>query len=88
MYHIICCVLQELSARAVDARLRRLCERKARSQKCAVPDWLHDEWSCPDKRDVLRLSLVEALKCCGIKNDGETRKLVKAGHLRCFLRPM
>ena len=71
--------LQELSTRAVDARLRRLCERKLRSGKCGVPDWVHDEWRQLDRREILHLSLVEAIKAHGKASDAATRRLVKAG---------
>ena len=72
---------QELSARAVDARLRRFCEKKVKSGKVGVPDWVHQEWLDLDKREILRLSLVEALKTCGTNTDAATRKLVKAPRL-------
>ena len=70
--------IQELSSRAVDARLRRFCQRKVKTGNCSVPDWVHKEWCDLDKREVLRLSLVEALKTCGYSTDAATRKLVKA----------
>ena len=44
-----------------------------------MPDWLHEEWANLDKREVLRLSLTEALKEHGTKADAETRRAVKAG---------
>ena len=74
----ICSAVQELSERAVDARLRRLCEVKAKSRRANVEPWIQDEYKDLDKRDALRLSLVEALKECGISSDAETRKRVKA----------
>ena len=79
-YHVsmYASLMQELSTRAVDARLRRMCEKKKRSLKCAVPDWLHDEWKDMEKRELLHLSLVEALKTYGNQVDAETRKKVKA----------
>ena len=43
-----------------------------------MPDWVHQDWKDYDKREVLRLSLIEALKACGTSTDAETRKRVKA----------
>ena len=55
-----------------------MCERKHRTNRCGVPDWLHNEWAQYDKRELLHLSLVEALKAHGTSTDAATRKLVKA----------
>ena len=75
---MLCDLGQELSTRAVDARLRRLCERKPRTNKCGVPEWVHEEWKQLDRREMLHLSLVEAIKAHGTSSDAATRRLVKA----------
>ena len=73
------CTLQELSEKAVDARLRRMCEVKKRTGKCMVDDWIREEWEKGGShREVLLLSLLESLKANGTANNKETRNKVKA----------
>ena len=78
IYPMMCHLGQELSTRAVDGRLRRMCERKPRTNSRGVPDWVHDEWKHLDRQEMLHLSLVEAIKAYGTGTDAATRKLVKA----------
>ena len=71
--------MQELSERAVDARLRRMCEEKKKTGKCSVETWIREEWlKGGAARELLHLSLLESIKSCGTANNKETRNLVKA----------
>ena len=71
--------VQELSPKAVDARLRRMCDVKKKTGRCAVEPWIRDEWlKGGTSREVLLLSLLEAIKVCGTENNAATRNKVKA----------
>ena len=71
--------VQELSPKAVDARLRRMCDIKRKTGRCAVEPWIREEWlKGGTSREVLLLSLLEAIKVCGTENNAVTRNKVKA----------
>ena len=53
---------------------------KRKTNRCSVDDWIHEEWKKGGAaREVLQLSLLESLKCCGTANNKETRNRIKAG---------
>ena len=70
-------LLQELSDHALYMRLKRLCTPTG-AGKMNVPKEVFDQWQ-QGNREELQLALVKALKTHGYKDDGATRKLVRAG---------
>lgn len=55
-----------MSQDALRMRLRRLCEKKPRTQKCHVDDRTHDQWiKGGEDREWLEIALVEALQKVG-----------------------
>ena len=54
-----------------------MCEVKAKTRRCNVPAWIAEQWKDLDKRESLRLCLLETIKEVGTHSDAATRKRIK-----------
>ena len=61
-------------------RLKRLCQKRGKDQKCHVDEKVHDDWKAGgEKREWLEIALVEAIKQVGSGTEPGAFKKVKVG---------